>query len=217
MITAFLITAVQQAPVLARQVAPNIYVTVQPGAPGLPEWARILISASVGALLGTSSSVLMEFVKPSIAKRQLKKFIKAHLIPEATLSAYSIEACRRVFGAVENVDKSGHYAMDFAKLRIDSRSGEMYEHFFNKERLATHEIDRHMALRAFYNELHAVAKGIDEGKYRFNILHALISSLSQLGRTALDTLGAPLEWRQHSEDEQRCLKLISDSEGEASK
>jgi hypothetical protein len=205
--------AAQQVPVLARQVAPNIYVTVQP-APGMPEWAKILISASVGALLGISSNILMEFVKPSIAKRKLKKLIKAHLIPEATLSVRSIEACMRVFSEVNDVGKSGRYAMDFAKISIDCRSGEMYEHFLNEERVATHEIDRRMIVRAFYDELHSVAKGIDEGKYGFSILHALISSLSHLGRNALDELGTRLGWQQHSANEEYYVKLISSAEAE---
>ena len=213
MITLLVVAAAQQVPVLARQAAPNIYVTVQP-APGGPEWAKILISASVGAVLGISSNILMEFVKPSIAKRQLKKLIKAHLIPEATLSVHSIQACMRLFSEVNDVGKSGHYAMAFAKISIDGRSGEMYEHFSSEERVATHEIDRHMIVRAFYNDLHSVAKGVDEGKYGFTMLHVLISSLSHLGRSALDELGAPLDSRQHSANEEYYLELIRSAEAD---
>jgi hypothetical protein len=46
MLAAFL----QTAPQLAKQVAPQVYVTVQQPA-GMPEWVKIFISAAVGAFL----------------------------------------------------------------------------------------------------------------------------------------------------------------------
>jgi len=53
----------------------------------------------------------------------------------------------RVFSEVNDVGKSGRYAIAFAKISIQSRSGEMYEHLLDEERVATHEIDRHTAVR----------------------------------------------------------------------
>lgn len=53
--------AAQQAPVLAKQIAPNVYVTVQQPPHGMPEWVKTLLSAAV---FGIATSTAMEFVKP---------------------------------------------------------------------------------------------------------------------------------------------------------
>src|ERR1035438_2966710 len=71
---------------------PPINVTVQPPAGGMSEWEKTLISAGVGALFGILSSIAMEYVKPAIAKRSLKKTIEGHLGAEMSLNLGLVEA-----------------------------------------------------------------------------------------------------------------------------
>jgi len=190
-----------------------IYLTVQQQA-GIPDWIKILISAAVGAAFGIGTSILMEFVKPSLGKRQLKKGIRVHLIDEATGALQAVEACMKIFGAVEDVARSGAIALTFAELKIGDRFGERYDHFFEEEKIATFEIDKAMLLRTFYAELRGLHKSLREHKYSFSVIHALISSSSQLGRDALESLEAP-PFRSHtSAMEEHYLGLIASAEGQ---
>jgi hypothetical protein len=63
--------SVTQTPVTLAQAPPQIYVTVQQPAGGMPEWLKILITAGEGALVGICSNIAMEYVKPWVAKRVL--------------------------------------------------------------------------------------------------------------------------------------------------
>jgi hypothetical protein len=51
---------------------------------GMPEWVRILISAATGALFALGVSLMMEYLRPNIVKRDLKKEATEHLISELT-------------------------------------------------------------------------------------------------------------------------------------
>jgi hypothetical protein len=152
-----LVALQQGAPELAKQIAPHVYVTVQPAPVGFPEWAKIMISASVGALFGIGSNVAMEFTKPSISKRQLKRRMATHLAAEVMDDLGNVEACLRMFGDIDSA-RQMRIATEFAKARFGDKFGEKYDHFFEKEWIATQELDRRRALRGFYAELRAVQK-----------------------------------------------------------
>ena len=117
MLAAFL----QAAPELAKQVAPQVYVTVQPAPVGIPEWAKIVVSASVGALFGIGSNIAMELIKPSISKRQLKKSIATHLAAEVMDDLGNVEACLRMFGDIDSV-RQMQIATEFAKKGVSTTS-----------------------------------------------------------------------------------------------
>lgn len=76
------------------QQLPPIHITVlQPSSPpGLPELAKILISAGVGAAFAIATSILMEFAKPAISKLLLRRSIKHHIVAELTLNLSHIQA-----------------------------------------------------------------------------------------------------------------------------
>jgi hypothetical protein len=185
-----------------------IYITVQQPA-GIPDWIKIVISAAVGAVFGGGTSVLMEFVKPSISKRQLKKGMVVHLIAEAMDALQAIEACQRIFSAVEDVERSGAVALAFAEFQLHDHFGERYEHYFNEQKIATHEIDRQMLLRTFYAELRGLRNSLSEHRYSFQVIHAIISSVSRLGYDVLKDLGAPPFRSRQSAMEERYLGLIA--------
>jgi hypothetical protein len=132
------------------QTLPPINITVQPPAGAIPDWLKTVISAGLGALFGVVTSILMEFVKPLLSKRQLKKEMRVHLIAEADDALQAIEACLRIFNAVENSERSREVAVTFAGLTLGEGFGEIYDHFFNERKILTYEIDHHMALRGLY-------------------------------------------------------------------
>jgi hypothetical protein len=66
---------------LLQGVPPPIHVTVQQP-PGLPFWETAIISAVVGTFFGFTSSLAMEFLRPAIASRLLKKTILKNLDKE---------------------------------------------------------------------------------------------------------------------------------------
>jgi hypothetical protein len=90
---ALLIETVQQR---AAQIPPEIHVTVQQPSGGMPEWVKILISALVGASFGILNSISMEYVKPWISRRLLKRTIKKHLNDEFLGNLTAIDAAQAV-------------------------------------------------------------------------------------------------------------------------
>jgi hypothetical protein len=128
---------------LLLQVAPQlppIYVTVQQPTGGMPEWAKILISAGVGTLLGMASTVVMEFVKPRIAKRQLKRSIATQLLPEAKNILGDIGRAKEL---IERIDHSASRDMVRAVMadKMKSLTWQRYELYISEEQRTLYEMD----------------------------------------------------------------------------
>jgi hypothetical protein len=77
----------------AAQHLPPINITVQQPAGGIPEWAKILISASVGAAFAVGTNAIMEFIKPAITKRSVKSMVVRSLINEVNTLLETIDSC----------------------------------------------------------------------------------------------------------------------------
>ena len=60
----------------AKEVAPQVWVTVQQPPPGMPEWLTILITAAVGAILGISTNIATEYLKPGITRKLNRRRIR---------------------------------------------------------------------------------------------------------------------------------------------
>ena len=88
----------------AAQQIPPIQVTVQQP-PGLPFWETAVISAVVGTFFGIASGTLMEFVKPLIARRHLKRVMLRHLDQEFRQNYRSY---------LDAVQIAEHYNLDYA-------------------------------------------------------------------------------------------------------
>jgi hypothetical protein len=65
----------------AAQSIPPIHVTIQ-SPPGLPFWQTTILSAVAGTFFGIASSIGMEFIKPHISSRLLKKTVLKQLDTE---------------------------------------------------------------------------------------------------------------------------------------
>jgi hypothetical protein len=135
---------------LLQAVIPPIHVTVQQP-PGLPFWETTVISAVVGTFFGISSSVAMEFVKPEIARRLLRKTILKNLDQEfrenyaALLDA--VEIMRDYDTASEDLKAGIEMAMAEIRRCITK---ERYTHYKDREKALFFEADEGYRLGKFY-------------------------------------------------------------------
>jgi hypothetical protein len=78
---------------LLLQAAPLLRTAIPQQAAGVtPEWAKTLITAATGAIVGIGSSIVMEFVRPSIAKSIARKTMVSQVSIEFTRNLRMIEA-----------------------------------------------------------------------------------------------------------------------------
>jgi hypothetical protein len=68
--------AAQHAPVLSKQVGPNLYVALQPPPAGMPEWEKTLFAAAVCAIFGLLDGLVMEYAKPWITHRRTRTEVR---------------------------------------------------------------------------------------------------------------------------------------------
>lgn len=137
---------------------PQVYVTVQQPSGGMPEWAKILISAAVGALLGIVSNIAMEFVKPYIAKKVTAKAVSDQLIAEFTENMRTLDSARRV---LENAsDKSEVWqarAAAIANVMASSVNTDSFDFHLKEDRPLVYKIDEGRLLLSFYQSARSVA------------------------------------------------------------
>jgi hypothetical protein len=131
---------------------PPINVTVQQPASGMPDWVKILISAGVGAVLGVGSNLLMEFVKPIIARRQMTRLVREQIVEEVLLALTPL----RIVGAENERIESrrprgpGNYA-SFGSLVKDLEmvSFDRYEHYLEIEKAVVYGLPEFSNLAKF--------------------------------------------------------------------
>jgi GTP1/Obg family GTP-binding protein len=117
----------------------------------MPEWVRIVISASVGAIFGISGNVMMEFVKPIIQRRKAKKQI--------------INEMLQYFAYVEVADETFNRKRDTAsreeKEAMIKRCGKLfnninpqrYNYFSSNQQSVVYEIPHFDSVQEFYSLL----------------------------------------------------------------
>jgi len=133
---------------LIPQVTPiqPINVIVQQ-APGMPAWIIALISALAGGVLGFAGSLAMEYTKPYLTRRTVRK----HLNDEFVANLSRVEAASRVLVKAQDssfTDKS------FALLTVDSilsqNKMDRFETYFSTQKNAVYEVDTNQRLIDFY-------------------------------------------------------------------
>ena len=141
-----------------------VYVTVQQPSGGMPEWVRILISAGVGALFGILSSLVGEYVKPAIAKHQLKKTVSTQLGAELMENLSAIESARRVLTG-EDFDRMEPKARaDFALRIALTIKGDRFDYYFIQQKALVYQIDEDRSLAGFYLGFKEVLPAIEENR-----------------------------------------------------
>jgi hypothetical protein len=133
---------------------PPINVTVQQPAGGMPEWIKITISAAVGAAFGIGANVLMEFVKPAIAKHQMLRLVTDQLVNEAMHGMLAIQECLVYLeDAAKNAGEQRRMAMMTAARHLQERTpllNDRYTFYFDQQKAVVYEIDDRGLLAEFY-------------------------------------------------------------------
>ena len=158
--------ATQQAATLAQQVAPNVYVTVQPPSAGMPEWVKILISAAVGAFLGIASNIAMEYIKPIIAKRSERKMVSAQLNAELLENMRHIEGAEKiVLKRAELLPKKQESVVLLAGMMLRLVETDRFDYFFANHKTAVYELDDDGNLTSFYAVVRQLPATIERKAY----------------------------------------------------
>src|SRR5215471_6831603 len=129
----------------AAQQLPPIYVTVQqpPVPPGLPEWVKLLISAGVGALFGISTNIAMEFIKPAIAKRLMRKTVQRQvLFGEFKENLNKIDAVSRMAKRAENgIEDNQAACLSYIRSTTNEISTDLLRSYSESQRAILDEMD----------------------------------------------------------------------------
>lgn len=172
----------------AAQQLPPINVTVQPPAGGMPEWAKILISAGTGALLGILSSIAMEYVKPWIGKKQLRKTIEAQLGEELMGNLNQIEGA---LGLLKSVDlkneRDSDSALDLAGIIIKDVNRDRYDFYMTTQKPIVYEVDAGKSLSLFYSAIKELPSRVPARRPEAFIRTATLAS--KLGQKYIESHG----------------------------
>lgn len=142
--------AVQQAPTTVNQAPPHVYVTVQQPA-GMPEWVKILITVTVGALVGIVSNIAMEYVKPWIAKRLMKRTVRTQIHAELLVAGSAAEAAQRILTSAAGKSEDGRrVALGYAELIGSVIESDRYDFYFTDQKALVYEIDEAKLIGTFY-------------------------------------------------------------------
>jgi hypothetical protein len=128
------------------QAQPTV-VYVQQAAGGMSEFTKVLIAASVGAVFGIGGNIAMEFLKPRIAKRSLKREIIAQLSDEIKRNLKHLNSVRDVIQAAEKGEPMNY---EHAHYLISNVWDDRFRHYLADEPIMVYEIDRNKSLEEFY-------------------------------------------------------------------
>jgi hypothetical protein len=152
-------TAAEQTRDIVQAAPPQVFVTVQQPT-SLPEWVKIIISASVGAIFALLGSVVMEFMKPKIAKRQ----IALQLVAEVKRNLDYLKKVEEVIKASAGGEPLN---MPHAEYLISNVWDDRFRHYMKEQPILVYQIDRHKSLDELYqmakDDLPAALK--QDGKY----------------------------------------------------
>ncbi len=132
----------------ASQQLPPISVTVQQP-PSWPVWLTTLFSAGVGAALGIGSSILMEYVKPLLAKRREKKLVVGQIGAELMENLSAFEAAQRIFQKAETKNEK-QVALMIAWCVSASIKTTRFKLYAEKYNDLVHEVDPDSAIAGVY-------------------------------------------------------------------
>ena len=136
-----------QAAQQAQQVAPNVYVTVQQPPAGMPEWVKIVISAAVGAVFAIGGSMLMELMKPKIAKVSSRKEVKTQLVIEVKRNLEQLNKASKVMSEAREGKRHDAYGAVYYLRNIWN---DRYLYYLQNQPIYVFELDRLKLLKSFY-------------------------------------------------------------------
>jgi hypothetical protein len=157
----------QQAPAAAQQavqqVPPVIHVTVQqPPAGGMPEWAKTLISASVGAFFAIISNVLIEYRHERRIRKQAREQVTAELMSNMDF----VTSHWRYLSSSDNEtakDEENEMAARTLLMLMDIHR-DRYTYFFEEHKSILYGIDSNKRLSSFYKSIDSLQEFADRQK-----------------------------------------------------
>ena len=173
----FIFQAAQQA----KQISPDIYVTVQQPA-GLPEWVKILLSAAVGAMFGLAGSLSTEYVKPWIARLHTRKNMIPQLNDEFLNGFERVKDARRLLETPRE-NENGERLM--AGLMLATITRDRFDYYFSEQKELVYEYDKNLV--AFYNLISMVRTFVDHN--RDKEIPELVRTASQLAQSYIAAHG----------------------------
>jgi hypothetical protein len=156
---------------------PPINVTVQQPAGGMPDWAKI----AIGALLAILTSLVVEIVKPSIAKASRKRDIARQVDPELMNNMATVESSYRVLRSTDpsvNVEAQVGLAQRILQVLRSDR----YDLYFGTEKGVVFDLDEDQLLQRFYD----VVSQLNLGHDLQGLAHWTATELGLLLRAAID-------------------------------
>ncbi len=153
----------QHSQAVVQAAPPQVFVTVQQPAGGMPEWVKILITAGVGAVFGVGSALLTETVKTKLTKKRLKKAITEQLTAEVEENLDHVEMLAEIMmeaniAGVQEADAT------LGKVRANIRyiDKDRYQHYFVGEKMLLYEIDPDKEMADFYTQIDHAKEGIED-------------------------------------------------------
>ena len=145
----------------------HVIVDKIPDSQGLSEWAKALISASIGAVFGIGSSLGMEYAKPYIAVQLAKRTVAAQLAAELTGNLSAIEAARRVVeDAKQKSEAVREVALTSVKVMLGLTAYDRYDFHFASDKAVVYELDYTKSLAAFCDIARtALAPAVEKGNF----------------------------------------------------
>ncbi|HTF71135.1 MAG TPA: hypothetical protein VK638_51555 [Edaphobacter sp.] len=132
----------QQIHDVVQAAPPQVFVTVQQPT-GLPEWVKIIISASVGALFAVLGSVVMEFIKPKIARRQIALQLMAEV-------KRNLDYLKKVDDVIKASSEGEQLNVHHAEYLISNVWDDRFRHYMKDQPILVYQIDRHKSLEELY-------------------------------------------------------------------
>jgi hypothetical protein len=151
----------------AKQVAPQVWVSVQPPAGGMPEWVKLLISAGTGALLGIASNVVMEYVKPWIARRVASQQLKDELTEELTDNLDLMNSLNLYLARTKDdstVEDSAIFSRAISAAADVTR--DRYDYFYEENKIVLHNTPGKKSLIKFYQSIKTTGHYSESNNYR---------------------------------------------------
>lgn len=165
-----MLTLILQAAQQAKEVAPQVYVTVQQPPAGMPEWVKILITAVVGAVIGIVSAPLVEAVKRYFARIGLRKRVRQFLVDELIDNLERAEhTLSRILLHTQDTDEDLIACVSLATAAVRQIYDDQFQHYFAAEKAIVYEIDPDRLLAEFYTRLKLAAEEDPESDLDFRL------------------------------------------------
>jgi hypothetical protein len=135
---------------LLQALPQTIHLTVQQP-PGLPFWQTVIISAVAGTFFGLASSVAMEFIKPAISSRLLKKTVLKNLDKEFCENYGALLDAVELVSAYESAPEVVKQDItDVVQELAGSITKERFTHYKETQKATFYEADEGYRLGKFY-------------------------------------------------------------------